>query len=139
MEIWADKLSRPCVPDTTLNEVVNLFAPLEFFCFMYMPGHIDAVKNCCRNIISALAKIYDRLDEESFSLKKEDAKTPWVTRLLQTVLEKPVHIKWIALACIAKNTKKALQALKLNPQLPSELLTAQRTFKSAVSFVASHY
>lgn len=134
MEIWTDKLARSEVPSDVLKTVSNVFRPLELFCFMYMPGHIDAVKNCCRNIISSLSRIYDRLDEENYDFPdKQQQSHGWISNFLKTILEKPIHIKWIALACVAKNTRKALTVLELDTGLPEKLLTVQRTFKSAVS------
>lgn len=135
LEIWTDKLARPHIPLDVLKHVSKLFPPLEFFCFMYMPAHIDAVKNCCRNVLSSLSKIYDRLDEEKFPLisSSDNKQTTWVASLLQTILGKEPHIKWIPLACVVRNTKKASVLLELNPSLPFELLTTQRAFKAAVN------
>ncbi|CAL8123751.1 unnamed protein product [Orchesella dallaii] len=133
LEIWSIRLANPSIPLNVVEYVAELYPQLEFFCFMYMPGHIDAVKNCCRNTLSALAAIYDRLDDEGVQVPENKSEDSWVSSFLRTVLGKPVHIRWLALSCIAKKTQKSLKVLELEPDLPESLFCAQRTFKSAAN------
>ncbi|ODN04552.1 Thyroid adenoma-associated protein [Orchesella cincta] len=134
LEIWTCKLSNHhTIPLEVVTTVAVLFPQLEFFCYMYMPGHIDAVKNCCRNILSALTAIYDRLDEGNIPAPENKSQDGWITGFLRTVLGKPVHIRWLALSCIAKKTHKSLKVLELEPDLPETLFGAQRTFKTAAN------
>lgn len=136
LEIWTDKMAREIVPLSVRQHVASLFPRLEFFCYMYMSAHIDAVKNCCRNIISSLTKIYDSLDTANIPAVKPPSKDKnWISAILSTVLDKPAHIKWFGLSCIVKNTKKSLIVLELEPTLPEQLLTTQRSYKTAVRFL----
>lgn len=132
LEIWAEKLSRDVIPIEVLKHVSPLFASLEFFCFMYMPAHIDAVKNCCKNILSSLTQIYDRLDEEKFPAI---GASTWVASILSSILRNPPHIKWAGLTCVIRNTKKSLMLLDMVPSLPDQLLITQRNYKSTVSCI----
>ena len=111
------------LPEARLQELYDVFRLIEVFIFTYMAGHIDAVKNCCRNMLSNLSIVYSRLDS-SGSLLRE---------LLEKILAKPYHIKWVSLSAVCRNNPQSVILLDVWDDVANRLLCAQRTFKNAVS------
>jgi len=128
LEMWTEKLAQETTPVNSLLEMSALFGQLEFFVFSYIPGHIDAVKNCSRNILGFLTKVYARLALQSAL----QLNINYFEELLKKVLSQPTHVKFIAMSCVVKNSPLSTKFLKIQPDLPISLLCSQRTCKNAV-------
>lgn len=125
-----NKICHPTTPTIVLEKVFPLFGLVEVFVFSYIPGHIDAVKNCCRNVLAALTKIYERIEQQ------QTMQSPGLIQdLLGKILSKDSHVKWIALACVTRNSPLSVKVLNLKQDLPIDLLSAARSCKNPVSFL----
>jgi len=82
-------------------------------------------KACCRNILANLAKIYDKMEPSSNFTQ--------VKALIERILVKPEHIKWIALCSVTRSTSKSTAILEIDPQISQTLLCSDRTMKYPVS------
>jgi len=108
-----------------MRAISFLYTELEFFIFSNITSHIDAVKNCCRNILRNLTRMYDKM---------EDAReTSLVKGLLERVLGKPFHVKWVGVSCVSVSSPKSICILEIEKDMAEELLSSERTLKHCVS------
>lgn len=125
LETWSRTL-LDLRPDFSF-EFSHLFYEVEFFVFNYLSGHIDAVKSCCRNMITYLTKLYDNFENfknnEEFTVKK----------FLERFMSKPTHVKWVGLCWIARSSPKSICLLEMENELPLQLLLTERAFKNSVN------
>ncbi|CAG7836609.1 unnamed protein product [Allacma fusca] len=125
LEIWMDKVLG--FPD--LPELADILPLMEIFIFTYLAGHIDAVKNCCRNMLSNLSVAYSRLDHLGGSQEE------LLKDLIVKILAKPYHVKWVSLAAVARNNPESKILTVIWKNVAEGLLCSERTFKNAATDV----
>ena len=86
------------LPEEKLQELSDVFPVIEVFIFTYMAEHIDAVKNCCRNMLSNLSIVYCRLYSSGTLLEE----------IIELILTKSYHIKWVSLSAVCRNNPQSV-------------------------------
>jgi hypothetical protein len=62
-----------------------------------------------------------------------------VKALLENVLAKPYHVKWIGVACVSVATPKSICILEIDEDMPEKLLSSERTLRHAVCIIFTFY